>query len=202
MSMQEVQAARKKNRPQKYAAAPLVGAIIESELGPAMLACTEKQRRFVLELQHGPAGYGSEIRAAKAAGYKAGSDGAFSVIAHNTLHHPRVQEALREVGYRMIRAASFKAIRNVEDIANDPKHPDRLKANLALMDRGGFAVETHHTVTVKHQTLDDEAIEALKTMRTIGATQEQLVAFFGESGLARYETMLAEKAKLIEGKAA
>jgi phage terminase small subunit len=77
-----------------------------------MLACTQKQRRFVLELQHGPAGYGSEIRAAKAAGYKAGSDGAFSVIAHNTLHHPKVREALREVGYRMIRAASFTSIKN------------------------------------------------------------------------------------------
>jgi hypothetical protein len=32
-------------------------------------------------------------------------------------------------------------------------------------------------------------------------TQEQLVAFFGEAGLRRYEGMLADKATVIEGTA-
>ena len=80
---------RKRNRRQKYSAAPLAVVPDESDLGPAMLALTPRMRRFVLELCHGPVGYGSEIRAAKAAGYT-GTDGAIKVTAHRTLHNEKV----------------------------------------------------------------------------------------------------------------
>lgn len=151
MTVQEAaQQKPKRHRSRKFSAEPLVVAIPEAELGPAMLACNERQRRFVLELRHGPAGYGSEIRAARAAGCR-GTDAAIRVTAHRLIHHPKVQDALREVGYRMIRAASFTAIRNVETIANDLEHHDCLKANLALLDRGGFAVETVHNIKVEHE---------------------------------------------------
>jgi hypothetical protein len=105
----------KRHRSRKYSAEPLVGVIIESDLGPAMLALSEKQRRFVLELQHGPAGYGSEVRAARAAGY-AGNDDVLRAAAYKTLHHPKVQEALREApAYSMCGSiessgASFRAL--------------------------------------------------------------------------------------------
>jgi len=141
----------KRHRSQKYPATPLVGIIPESELGPAMLGLDERARRFVLELRHGPAGYGSEARAVRAAGYT-GNAATLKKRATRLIHDARVQQALREVGYRFIRAAAFQSIRNVEKIANDFEHRDCLKANLALLDRGGFALETVHNVNVTHET--------------------------------------------------
>jgi phage terminase small subunit len=134
-------------RRQKYSGAPLAPAVEDMEsYGPCMLALTPLQRKFVRELQLGPIGYGSEVRAVKAAGYS-GSDPSLRVIAHHLLHNPKIQDALREVGGKMIRAASFQSIRNVEAIANDLLHKDCLRANLALVDRG-FPTEAiiHHKV--------------------------------------------------------
>jgi phage terminase small subunit len=186
----------KRRRSRKYAAIPTVAVPDESELGPAMLALSPKRRLFVLELANGPAGYGSEIRACRAAGYS-GNDDTVKANAYRLVHHDGVQAALREVGAKMIRASAFAAIRQTERIANDVEHRDCLKACLALLDRGGFAVESHHTVTVEHKSLDDQAIEALRTMRALKASREQLVEMFGANGLARYENMLADKATTV-----
>jgi phage terminase small subunit len=86
-----------------------------------MRALTIKQRRFVLELRHGPAGYGSEVRAARAAGYgtPGSSDLALRVEAHRQLHSDKVQAALREIGGKIIRAEAFQSIKNTVAIAND-----------------------------------------------------------------------------------
>jgi phage terminase small subunit len=146
-------AGKPKRRRARYSAAPLVGEIDESSLGPAMRALTEKQRRFVLELATFPAtGYGAAVRAAKAAGFgtPTSTDNAMKVTAHRLMHTPKVQDALREVGYKNIRAEAFEAIRTTAAIARNPKHKDCLKANLALMDRGGFGIETVHHVEVAH----------------------------------------------------
>jgi phage terminase small subunit len=147
-------AARKPARRQrpKYSAAPLVGEIDESSLGPCMKALTEKQRRFVLELQIGPSGYGSAVRAVRAAGYgtPTSTGNAMKVAAHRTLHNPKVQAALREVGGKQIRIEAFQLIQAIAAIARNPKHRDALKAALALLDRGGFAPETTHHVQVDH----------------------------------------------------
>src|SRR5262245_11038244 len=142
----------KRRRSQKFSGTPLVGEINEAELGPAMRALTPKQRRFVLELQRGPAGYGSAVRAVRAAGYgtPTSSNTALRVEAHRVLHNPKIQEALREVGGKIIRAEAFQSIQTTAAIARNPRHKDQLKANLALMDRGGFAVETVHRVEVEH----------------------------------------------------
>jgi phage terminase small subunit len=150
----------KRRRSQKYSAAPLVGEIDEGSLGPAMRALTPKQRRFVLELQRGPAGYGSAVRDIRAAGYgtPTSSSTAMRVEANRVLHNPKVQDALREVGGKIIRAEAFEAIQTTAAIARNPKHKDCLKANLALMDRGGFAPETTHHVEVAHS--HKHAIEA------------------------------------------
>jgi phage terminase small subunit len=185
-----------KRRTRKYSSKPMVVVPPDSELGPAMLALTPIRRRFVMELANGPTGYGSHVRAARAAGYT-GSDETVDNQGWNLAHHPKVQDALREVGAKMVRVSAFQAIRQVEKIATDADHKDCLKACLSLMDRGGFAVETHHTVTVQHKTLDDEALEALRTMRELNATREQMETMFGKAGLLRYENMLADKAAPI-----
>jgi hypothetical protein len=196
MSLTEVAApARpKRRRSQKYSGVPTVAVPPDEELGPAMLALTPMRRRFVMELATGPSGYGSEARAARAAGYADSDNQTLKTAATKIMHDGKVQEALREVGVKTIRASAFAAIRQTSRIANDIEHRDCLKACLALMDRGGFAVETHHTVTVEHKSLDDQALEALRTMRMLKASREQLEEMFGKVGLLRYENMLAEKA--------
>jgi len=157
------------NRRRKYSSEPIAVVPPEEDLGPCMLACTPKQRRFVLELRNGPCGYGSEIRAARAAGYgtATSSDVSMRNLATQALHHVKVQAALREVGHRIIRAASFQSIRNTIEIANDRKHRDCLRANLALMDRG-FPLETHHTVTVERTDVTlivtEQVVERIKML--------------------------------------
>jgi hypothetical protein len=189
----------KRRRSQKYPGIPTVTVPPDEELGPAMLALTPMRRRFVMELATGPSGYGSEARAARAAGYADSDNQTLQTAATKILHDAKVQEALREVGVKTIRASAFTAIRQTERIANDIEHRDCLKACLALMDRGGFAVETHHTVTVEHKSLDDQALEALRTMRTLKASREQLEDMFGKAGLLRYESMLTSREpKVIE----
>ena len=141
----------KRQRSRKFSAVPIVTVADEEDLGPCMLALNPRLRRFVMELRHGPAGYGSEVRAARAAGFGSptSSDTSIRVMAHQALHNPKVQDALREVGGKIIRAEAFQSIKNTVAIANDLTHRDALKANLALMDRGGFAAETIHHVTVE-----------------------------------------------------
>jgi hypothetical protein len=193
----------KRRRSRKYSAEPLAPVPDHDEsLGPAMRALTPKQRRFVLELRHGPAGYGSEVRAARAAGYgtPTSSDLSMRVLAHQALHGERVQAALREVGGKIIRAEAFQCIRNTTAIARDLTHRDCLKANLALMDRGGFSVETHHTITVEHRTdYTKQALEELATFRRLGVERARLEEIFGRDGLYHLERQLDAQPKLVEG---
>src|SRR5712691_8378480 len=118
---QPLAAPPKRRRRQKYSAAPLATVPDEADLGPAMLKLTARQRQFVMELRHGPAGYGSEIRAAKAAGYGSPTSSALSlrVMAHQVLHNAKVQDALREIGGKVIRAEAFQSIKTTSAIARD-----------------------------------------------------------------------------------
>jgi len=182
----------KRRRRRKYSAEPLAAVPDNDEsLGPAMRVLTPKQRRFVWELRFGPAGYGSEVRAARA----------MRVLAHQALHSPRIQDALREVGHRIIRAEAFQSIRNVTAIANDLNHRDCLKANLALMDRGGFSVETVHNIIVQHKTdYTKQALEELATFRRLGVERARLEEIFGRDGLYHLEQQLdTAQPKMIEG---
>jgi phage terminase small subunit len=190
----------KRVRRRKYSSEPLAVVPPLESLGPAMRALTEKQRRFVMELREGPIGYGSEVRAARAAGYgtPTSTDNALWVQAHQTLHDPKVQEALREVGGKLIRAASFQSIRNVETIANDREHKDCLKANLALLDRG-FPIETTHRVTVEKIDHTRQALDELRTLRRLQVPREKLIELYGADGLFHLERELDGSMKLIEG---
>src|SRR5262245_56236717 len=130
-------AAPKRQRRRQYSAAPLARTPNPTTYGPHMLALTEKQRRFVLELHAGPGGYGSGVRAARAAGFGTPSSSGLVLRAEasRTLSDPKVQAALRELGPKFISAEGFQSIANIAAIANDPKvKPEtRLKANVALL---------------------------------------------------------------------
>src|SRR6266436_6248421 len=83
--MTEIARPKRRHRSRKYSAEPLAVVPPVEDLGPCMLALTPKQRAFVMELRAGPAGYGSEVRAARAARYgtPTSSDGSMKVMAHN-----------------------------------------------------------------------------------------------------------------------
>jgi hypothetical protein len=191
----------KRYRSRKYPAEPLADMPDAASLGPALRALSVKQRRFVFELHAGPSGYGSLIRAARAAGYgtPTSSDTAMSVTAHDVLHNPRVQDALRELGHKIITAEAFQSIKNISRIAADLDHKDCLKAATILLDRGGFAPQTHHTVTVEHRVdYTKQALEELATFRRLGVAREALEQIYGRDGLFHLEQQLDPK--LIDGK--
>jgi hypothetical protein len=196
----------KRRRRQKYSTAPLApDTDASASYGPAMRALTPMQRRFVLELRHGPAGYGSEIRALKAAGYgKPNSkENTLYVMANHVLHSPKVQDALRELGGKIIRAEAFVSIANVATIARNLSHRDCLRANLALMDRGGFAPETFHNVIVEHRVdYTKQALEELATFKQLGVERARLEEIFGRDGLYHLEQQLDAAPKMIEGELA
>jgi hypothetical protein len=77
------------------------------------------------------------------------------------------------------------------------------------MDRGGFAPETHHTITVEHVDHDREAVSQLRMLKSEGVAREQLEIYFGKNGLTRFERLLAledtramNAAKVIDADAA
>src|SRR5262249_28777543 len=136
----------------------------EESLGPAMRAPNPMQRRFVMEWAVGPIGYGAKTRALRAAGYKYTEARAGQLWAN-----PKIQAALLEVGGKRLRLDAFTAIRTVRQIANDPNHRDQLKACLALLDRGGWATQSHHTLTVEHAqellvVATDEVLQRIATL--------------------------------------
>jgi hypothetical protein len=194
----------KRRRRQKYSTAPLAPDNDASEsYGPAMRSLSPMQRKFVLELRHGPAGYGSEIRALKAAGYGKphSTEATLYAMTNHVLYNPKVQDALRELGGKIIRAEAFVSLKNVATIARDLSHRDCLRANLALMDRGGFAPETIHNIVVEHRTdYTKQALEELATFRRLGVERARLEEIFGRDGLYHLERQLdASQPKLIEG---
>jgi phage terminase small subunit len=162
---------RKVNRQLKYSGAPTVVVPPAEELGPHMRALNERQRKFVLELAHGPSGYGAEIRACRAAGYR-GSQTYLEVQTGRLKHDDKVQAALRELGIKMVRVEAFKAVRQVAAIAMNPNHRDQLKACIELMNRGGFSFAQEHNIRVEHEHRYSE-LSADEIMARIAALASQ-----------------------------
>jgi hypothetical protein len=189
----------KRHRRIKYSPEPRAEVPDETSLGPCMKALTPRMRRFVMELRIGPTGYGSEIRAARAAGFgtPTSSDVSMRNMAHAAFYDQRVQDALKEVGGTIIRVSSFMALLNLERIATDPTHKYCMQASVALIDRG-FPLQTQHHVTVEHVDYTKQALQELVVFRRLGVSREKLESIYGRDGLWRLEQQLDEP-KLIEG---
>jgi hypothetical protein len=160
----------KRHRSRKFSAEPLAVVPSDDQLGEKMLACTPKQRRFVMEMLFGPGGpdtYGATIRAARAAGYAASSDDSLRVTAHQVLHSPRVQAALVECGFKLVKAESIASWKTVIAIARDLTHRDCLKANIEVLNRAGFAIETVHHINVHKSTPEMILVASEKVIERI-----------------------------------
>lgn len=127
----------------------------DRSFGPAMSACTDQERRFVIALLE--TGARDATKAAAMAGYGADTygkgegksqNGTSKIAAYRLSHRPRVQAAIREEADKRIRAGAILGASVVMEIAMNPLHKDQYKAAVELMNRSGLIVETKHTVEV------------------------------------------------------
>ena len=171
----------------------------ELELGPKMLACSERERKFVWFYVTNMDENGAQ--AARDAGYSDVGEAA-KVRAHYLLHRERVLAAIEEVGRKAFRGQLIPAIRANSRMLQNEKHPDHAKtvqstlSRLGLVERSGIDVNVSGDLTVNHT---DQALNDLRALLALQVPREKLVEIFGFSGLSRYEKMLAEAPKLIEG---
>src|SRR5262245_53088381 len=91
----------------------------DAELGQAMLALNERQRKFVRAvIDLGRGGVVDNTKAAEIAGYSTNSRGALRVTAHTLAHDARIQAAVLEESRKSINlAAGVIATAVVEEIA-------------------------------------------------------------------------------------
>jgi hypothetical protein len=178
----------------------------EISLGPKMLACTPKERRFVFAYVNG---LGASLKkteagtqAARAAGYSDVAGGA-KVRAFELLHRERVLEAIAEVCAKEFRALAPAAIWAIKERLADSRKPDlQLKAGFGVLSRLGYA-ETTNTVVDLNLNVElnhtEAAVEDLRRLKALGFSKEQLEKFFGFSGYSRYAALLDGQApKVVE----
>lgn len=177
----------------------------EVELGPKMLACNDRERRFVWHFVTSKDDNATE--AARRAGYTDNDNGAIKVRAHALMHRDRVIAAIDEVARKEFRTLLMPTIRATRALVDNPKHPDHartlgsLLSRLGLGERSAVDVNLAGEVTVNHT---DQALNDLRILKSMGLSRDALLGIFGFSGLDRYEKMLAAtdaRPKLIEGKA-
>lgn len=132
------------------------------DMGPAMKALNERQRKFVVAWF----ATGHREKAAYAAGY-AGElpSNQLGVSAYQVWHQPKVQAAIQEfaqssVLYGLVPAA-FAAF---ETILSDPTHKDFAKVAQIIADRTGFHAKTEHQVNVTHSDDRESMIKRLEEL--------------------------------------
>jgi hypothetical protein len=124
-----------------------------AEWGPCMKALKiERHRAFVLALYEIPRGHGSQVRAAKMAGFgtTTSSPQSWAAIASQLAHDEKILMAMREEDERRIRASAPRAIRALAHLIETPDHRDHGRALGMVLDRV-HPVETTHTVKVEHR---------------------------------------------------
>jgi phage terminase small subunit len=158
---------------------PLVNLLREIELGPAMQCLTEKQRNFVYAMIEG--GGLNYTDAARAAGFEAGKEGSsqLRVIGHRMAHDTRIQEAMREMGPRMLNAGLFIAAKFVLETIDNPQVEikDRLKASEMVMNRTGMHATSEQKINVTHKNETTEQVrkEIAQLSKQLGVDPKKLL---------------------------
>jgi hypothetical protein len=180
--------------------------IPKSDLGPKMLACSERERKFVWEFLANRLENAADAARKAGCSDPGGHSSAIRVRGHELRHRPRVVEAMKEVARTHFGGLLLPAVLAAEDMVHRPDHPDHSKMVLAVLGAYGLGVRTSVDVNVSGEVTvnhTDGALNDLRSLLALGVPEEKLVEVFGFSGLDRYRKMLAEadrKApKLIEG---
>jgi hypothetical protein len=169
-----------------------------AELRPA-------HQEFVRQLFHQKPGFGLHTRAFRAVPELAGARknaADHRKAAWRLMTSPKIQRAVAEEAQNFIRMTGPAAAQMLNRLVLDSSHRDHARGIAMVLDRVA-PIETKHVIDVRHhRTLDEEALAALGTLRTMNAPRELLIEFFGEAGLRRYEALAADTAKpVIEAEA-
>lgn len=168
-----------------------------SGFGPKMQALRERERRFVWAYLMNSLTDGREngAQAARDAGYSDASEGA-KVRAHGLLHRDEVLDALQEVAARELRGLAVPAVMALSRLLHKSDHFEHRKSIEMVLNRVGMGERTQIDVNVTGEVTvnhTDAAIDDLRRLIELGASDEKLVEVFGYSGLERYRKMLAEQ---------
>jgi hypothetical protein len=126
--------------------------------GPAMSELPPLQQRWVelMVLQPNVAHYKNLIQA----GYQ-GREATAGTLCCNWLKKQVVRDALIEASRARIQHIVPDAVKALEEVINDPKHPHRTKATVALLDRAGLHAVSESKQTITHIHSDDELKQKL-----------------------------------------
>jgi len=176
--------------------------------GPAMAACTEKERRFAYAMA--TAAGDSAAECARLAGYKNTPDKQGGIARHRAYelsHREHVKAAIRECAGVELQMLAGLALRTMREVLLDKKNPDRAKVAGTILSRIGFGESANVNLTGAIAVVDHErsAVEDLRQAIALGFPDAKLLEMFGFSGLDRYRRRMAEEdgnaPKLIEATA-
>jgi phage terminase small subunit len=170
-----------------------------------------KWRGFVEHFLLSEPGYGAATAAARSAGFGKPNSSALTMaqIASRLLRDPRVVGALAAESKKLLRAGAPEATKALMALIGNPEHRDHGRAIGLVLARVDPEV-AKHDINVVHRigNPDEEALEELNALRTLGTSREKLIELFGGNGLARLEKLeaadivkRADAAKVIEGEA-
>ena len=114
--------------------------------GPAMKACTERQRQFVWALLDGCR---SNKEAASRAGYQ-GDANTLAVTGHRLAHDPNVQAAIQEEAKRRLNSTAILAVNKLALLVESNDQKVQLKAIEMVLNRAGLHATSEHKVQVEH----------------------------------------------------
>ncbi len=185
------------------------------ELGPAMKALPNDRWRafvefYVLETFRNGAknNYGAQARAARAAGFGSpkSKPKALAHMAWARMRDDRMIAAIAEESRKLLRSGAPEAVKAVHAGIRNPDHKDHARFVAMVLDRAD-PVESKQLIEVTHKHLDpdQEALEELRALRSLGTAREKLIDLFGTNGLDRLErleaadtTRRASNAKVID----
>lgn len=148
--------------------------------GPAMQACTPRQRAFVEAYCDHPGA--SATRLAEHAGFATNSQTSLRVTAHRLMHSETVIAAINEEASKRLRGAGLLGVSIMMEIATNRTHKDQLKAATALADRTGFHATSEHKVTVddKRPQTKREMVAAIVALgREQGMSDDEIKKWTG-----------------------
>ena len=157
--------------------------------GPAMRACNDRQRRFVISLLE--TGSDNYTLAARMAGYS-GTGNTISVTAYRLSHDPKIQAAIQEEAKRRIQAGLILATSTLMVHVKNADAKVSLKAIEMILNRGGIHAQSEHKVTVEHTMNEDEMVRSIQVMaKQMGVDPAKLL---GDAGYA-----LTDQSNVVEG---
>ncbi len=128
-------------------------------------------------------------------------------IALRLMRDDRILAAINEESKKIVRGGAPEAAKALLNLVRDPEHKDHARAIAMMLSRTDPEI-TRQEMQITHRVLDpdQEALEELHALRSLGTSHEKLLELFGGNGLARLERLEATElehratsAKTIEG---